>query len=144
MEVDLQSLFGLHVTWCAQLYSLAETPHLDSYTRELFCQKRQTTSLCNPLIRIFLLSSLGIRFRIAFEINEAQIFLVDATKTTYVNAEPLISGSGTHRYASRVPYPTYFLIFRVVDPDPYRYFIFRIRIRIKILNCTGAIVMKKF
>jgi hypothetical protein len=26
MEVDLQSLFGLHVTWCAQLYSLAETP----------------------------------------------------------------------------------------------------------------------
>ncbi len=38
MEVDLQSLFGLHVKWCAQLYSLAETPqlppsplHLDSY-----------------------------------------------------------------------------------------------------------------
>ncbi len=27
MEVDLQSLFGLQVTWCAQLYSLAETPH---------------------------------------------------------------------------------------------------------------------
>jgi len=27
MEVDLQSLFGLHVTLCAQLYSLAETPH---------------------------------------------------------------------------------------------------------------------
>jgi hypothetical protein len=26
MEVDLQSLFGLHVTCCAQLYSLAETP----------------------------------------------------------------------------------------------------------------------
>ncbi len=26
MEVDLQSVFGLHVTWCAQLYSLAETP----------------------------------------------------------------------------------------------------------------------
>ncbi len=24
MEVDLQSLFGLHVTWGAQLYSLAE------------------------------------------------------------------------------------------------------------------------
>ncbi len=24
--VDLQSLFALHVTWCAQLYSLAETP----------------------------------------------------------------------------------------------------------------------
>ncbi len=28
MEVDLQSLCGLHVTWCAQLYSLAETPQL--------------------------------------------------------------------------------------------------------------------
>jgi hypothetical protein len=27
MDVDLQSLFGLHVTSCAQLYSLAETPH---------------------------------------------------------------------------------------------------------------------
>ncbi len=28
MEVDLQSLFGLQVTWCVQLYSLAETPQL--------------------------------------------------------------------------------------------------------------------
>jgi len=28
MEVDLQGLFGLHVTRCAQLYSLAETPQL--------------------------------------------------------------------------------------------------------------------
>ncbi len=26
MELNLQSLFGLHVTWCAQLFSLAETP----------------------------------------------------------------------------------------------------------------------
>ncbi len=26
MEVDLQILFGLYVTWCAQLYSLVETP----------------------------------------------------------------------------------------------------------------------
>jgi hypothetical protein len=28
IEVDLQSLFGLHVTRCAQLFSLAETPQL--------------------------------------------------------------------------------------------------------------------
>ncbi len=28
MEIDLQSIFGLHVTWCAQLFSLAETPQL--------------------------------------------------------------------------------------------------------------------
>jgi hypothetical protein len=28
MEVDLQSLYGLHVTWCAQLTSLVETPQL--------------------------------------------------------------------------------------------------------------------
>ncbi len=28
MEVDLQSLFGLHATWCAQLYSLAEISQL--------------------------------------------------------------------------------------------------------------------
>ncbi len=33
MEVDLQSLFGLHVTWCAQLYSLAETPLLSPSPR---------------------------------------------------------------------------------------------------------------
>ncbi len=26
MKIVLQSLFGLHVTWCEQLYSLAETP----------------------------------------------------------------------------------------------------------------------
>ncbi len=25
-KLDLQSLFGLHVTWCAQLFSLTETP----------------------------------------------------------------------------------------------------------------------
>ncbi len=39
MELDLQSFFGVHVSWCAQLYSLAETPqlpppvppHMDSY-----------------------------------------------------------------------------------------------------------------
>ncbi len=46
MEVDLQSLFGLHVTWCAQLYSLAETaqlsppPHLDSYYDGAIGQQR--------------------------------------------------------------------------------------------------------
>ncbi len=28
MAEDLQSLFGLHVTLCAQLYSLAKTPQL--------------------------------------------------------------------------------------------------------------------
>ncbi len=33
MEVDLQSLFGLHVTWCAQLYSLAKTPLLPPLPR---------------------------------------------------------------------------------------------------------------
>jgi hypothetical protein len=33
MEVDLQSLFGLHVTWCVQLYSLAETTLLRPFPR---------------------------------------------------------------------------------------------------------------
>ncbi len=33
MELDLQRLFGLHVTWCTQLYSLAETPQLLPYPR---------------------------------------------------------------------------------------------------------------
>ncbi len=47
MEVDLQSLFGLHVTWYAQLYSLGETqqlttspPHLDSYYEGAIGQQR--------------------------------------------------------------------------------------------------------
>jgi hypothetical protein len=47
MQVDLLSLFGLHVTWCAQLYSLAETPaifslppHLDSYYEGAIGQQR--------------------------------------------------------------------------------------------------------
>ncbi len=29
MEVDLQSLFELHATWCVQLYSLAETSNVN-------------------------------------------------------------------------------------------------------------------
>jgi hypothetical protein len=51
MEVDLQSLFGLHVTWCTQLYSLAETPQLPPSPRiwTRIGQQRLTTSLCNPL-----------------------------------------------------------------------------------------------
>ncbi len=47
MELGLQSLFGLHVTRCAQLLLLAETPqllppppHLDSYTRGAIGQLR--------------------------------------------------------------------------------------------------------
>ncbi len=43
MEVDLQSLFGLHVTWCAQLYSLAEIPpppNLYSYYEGAIGQQR--------------------------------------------------------------------------------------------------------
>ncbi len=60
MEVDLQSLFGFHATWCAQLYSLAETrqlpppPHLDSYYEGAIGQQRYTTFLCNPLLLMLL------------------------------------------------------------------------------------------
>jgi hypothetical protein len=58
MELDLQSLFGLYVTWCAQLLSLAETPQLPpqlgSYTRGAIGQQRQTTSPCNPLVLQYL------------------------------------------------------------------------------------------
>ncbi len=57
MEVDLQCLFGLHFTWCTQLYLLAETPelpplppHLDSYYEGAIGHQRLTTSLCNPLV----------------------------------------------------------------------------------------------
>ncbi len=80
MEVDPQSLFGLHVTWCTQLYSLAKTPlpppprppslppHLDSYTRALLDwdpppapqEKRQELwipSLTPPLVKLHELST---------------------------------------------------------------------------------------
>ncbi len=60
MEIDLQSLFGLHVTWCAQLYSLVETPQLPTppafglvIRGGYIGQQRSTTSLCNPLLTIF-------------------------------------------------------------------------------------------
>ncbi len=55
VEVDLQSLFGLHVTSCAQLYSLAETPellpippHWDSYTRALLVSKDRRHLFVTP------------------------------------------------------------------------------------------------
>jgi hypothetical protein len=55
MEVILESLFGLHVTWCAQLYSLAATPppppilRIGLVYKGAIAQQRQTTCLCNPL-----------------------------------------------------------------------------------------------
>jgi hypothetical protein len=55
MEVDLQSLFGLHVTWCAQLQSLAETPAIPPriwtrYTRALLVIKDRRHLLVTPCI----------------------------------------------------------------------------------------------
>ncbi len=62
MELDHQSLFGLHVTWCAQLFSdtpqLPPPTHLGSYTRGAIGQLRQTTSPCNPLDNMFMSSVL--------------------------------------------------------------------------------------
>ncbi len=57
MELDLQSLFGLHVTWCAQLYSLTEPqqplphpipPHLDSYRGALLVSKDRRQLFVTP------------------------------------------------------------------------------------------------
>ncbi len=53
MEIDLQSLFGLYITWRARLYSLAETPNppppaLDSYTRALFVSKDRRHLFVTP------------------------------------------------------------------------------------------------
>jgi hypothetical protein len=53
MELDLQSLFGLHVY--RQLFSLAETPYPPPPAFELIYegaigQPRWTTSLCDPLL----------------------------------------------------------------------------------------------
>jgi hypothetical protein len=60
MDVDLQSLFGLHVTWCAQLYSLAEapqlppiSPHWVSYTRALLVGKDRRHLFVTPCLRLF-------------------------------------------------------------------------------------------
>ncbi len=48
MEVDLKSLFWLHVTWCVQLNSLAETPHLDSMARALLVSKDRRHLFVTP------------------------------------------------------------------------------------------------
>ncbi len=44
MEVDLQSLFGLHVTWCAQLYSFLKVATENENIRELLIKLR---NICN-------------------------------------------------------------------------------------------------
>jgi hypothetical protein len=55
MEVDLQSLFGLHVTWYAQLYSLAETlqaPQSSAFGLVYggrYWSAKTDDILCNPL-----------------------------------------------------------------------------------------------
>ncbi len=57
MEVDLQSLFGLHITWCAQLYSLAETPHPpppNSNRRALLVSKDRRHLFVTPCFFIYL------------------------------------------------------------------------------------------
>jgi hypothetical protein len=55
MEVDLQSLFGLHVTLCAHLFSLAETRQLPPppriwtrITRALLVSKDRRHLFFNP------------------------------------------------------------------------------------------------
>ncbi len=56
MELNLQSLFGLHVTWCEQLYPLAETPHpqhLDSYTRALLVSQDRRHLFLTPWSKHF-------------------------------------------------------------------------------------------
>ncbi len=69
MEFVLQSLFGLHVTWCAQLFSLAESwdpatplpPHLGSYVREaLLVRKDRRHLLLTPWGRVRLLNGQGL------------------------------------------------------------------------------------
>jgi hypothetical protein len=58
MELDLQSLSGLHVTCCAQLFSWDETlqapfPRIWAHkTRGAISQLRKTTSPSNPLVYI--------------------------------------------------------------------------------------------
>ncbi len=55
MELDLQSLFELHVTWCAQLYSTGWDPatppiptHWDSYTKALLVSKDRRHLFATP------------------------------------------------------------------------------------------------
>ncbi len=65
MEIDLQSLFGLHVTWCAQLYSLAGTPQLPPapriwtrITRALLVSKDRRHLFVTPWSRRYTRTSL--------------------------------------------------------------------------------------
>jgi hypothetical protein len=54
MESDLQSLFGLHVH-TAQLYSLAEAPHLGSYSRALLVSQDRRYLYLTHRYEVFLL-----------------------------------------------------------------------------------------
>ncbi len=68
LEVDLQSLFGLHVTWCAQLYTLAETPQLPPsppiwirITRALLVSQDRRQLFVTPwLFSLFVIPFLGL------------------------------------------------------------------------------------
>jgi hypothetical protein len=59
IEVDIQSLFRLHVTWCAQLYSMAETPQLPPSpriwtrnTRPLLVSKDRRHLFVTPWVKL--------------------------------------------------------------------------------------------
>jgi hypothetical protein len=84
MEIDLQSLFGLHV-YCVQLYSLAETPEppllpFGLINEDAIGQPRMTTSLCDPLNASFAIALLGFLFL-------SQFFLVFCSLCTVTNTQ---------------------------------------------------------
>jgi hypothetical protein len=77
MEVDLQSLFGLNVTWCAQLLSLAETPLLPSspsiwtrVTRALLVSKDRRHLFVTPCCKGTACSILSGKGKSFFEIGK--------------------------------------------------------------------------
>ncbi len=61
MEVDLQSLFGLHVTWWAQLFSLAETPQLPPSPR-IWTRKTRALLVSKDRRHLFLTPCSYLRF----------------------------------------------------------------------------------
>ncbi len=73
MELDLQSLFGLYVTWCALLYSMAGTPeppalppHLGSYMRALLVSQDRRHLFVTPWVQ----SMVSVLFSTLFSISD--------------------------------------------------------------------------
>jgi hypothetical protein len=157
MEVHLQSLFGLHVMSCAQLYSLAGTPQLppspciwtritrallvSKYRRHLFvthCLHTKTdydqgAGVCRvPPCAYKLYSAVQAEVLVVLHCTISFICLAQLVSVLWIRI-----GSGFNGVPGFVSGSGLRIRIRVVDPDPHEsIFDFAVRIRIRIGNAS--------